>query len=51
VTSVRQTDEALFQQADVRASVDFDRLEVVLIITNFERAPGDSEPPGGPRNR
>jgi rod shape-determining protein MreC len=51
VTTVRQSDEALFQQADVRPSVDFDRLEVVLIITNFERAPGEAGPPDDPQNR
>ncbi len=46
VTSVHQSDEALFQQADVRPSVDFERLEVVLIITNFGRASGDAEAGG-----
>jgi rod shape-determining protein MreC len=50
VTTVRQSDEALFQQADVRPSVDFDQLEVVLIIINFDR-PTTDEPPGGPNDR
>lgn len=49
VTSVRQSDEALFQQADVRPSVDFSRLEVVLIIVSFRPASGDAEAGGGHR--
>jgi rod shape-determining protein MreC len=36
VTKVHQRDIEMFQQATVRPTVDFDRLEVVLIITNFQ---------------
>lgn len=35
VIEVRQKDYEMFQQAVLRPTVDFDRLEVVLIITNF----------------
>lgn len=35
VTSVRRRDFELFQEADVRPSVDFDEVEIVLVITNF----------------
>ncbi len=52
VIEVRQKDYEMFQQAVVRPTVDFDRLEVVLIITNFvplsleglEPAPGTASP-------
>ncbi len=36
VTGVRSQDYALFQSASVQPVVDFDRLEIVLVITNFE---------------
>lgn len=36
VTSSRQDDSRLFQEADVRSLVDLSRLESVLVITNFE---------------
>jgi rod shape-determining protein MreC len=35
VISVRKRDFELFQQAVIQPSVDFDRLQIVLIITNF----------------
>ncbi len=35
VVSVRSMDVELFQQAVVQTSVDFSRLEIVLVITNF----------------
>jgi rod shape-determining protein MreC len=35
VVSVRSVDVELFQQAVVQTSVDFSRLEIVLVITNF----------------
>jgi rod shape-determining protein MreC len=35
VVSVQQKDYELFQTAEVRPTVDFDRLEIVLVITNF----------------
>lgn len=36
VTSVRIDDSTLFQEAQVRSLVDFARLEIVQVITNFE---------------
>jgi rod shape-determining protein MreC len=35
VLSVRSLDVELFQQAAVQPTVDFSRLEIVLVITNF----------------
>ena len=35
VTSVRQFEFELFQEAEVRSLNDFDRLEIVLVLTNF----------------
>lgn len=35
VISVRKRDFELFQQAVIQSSVDFDRLQIVLVITNF----------------
>jgi len=36
VTSVRQFEFELFQEAEVRSLIDFDTLELVLVITSFE---------------
>ncbi len=36
VTSVRQFEFELFQEAEVRSLIDFDTLELVLIISSFE---------------
>ena len=36
VTSSRIEDTNLFQEAQVRSLIDFNRLEIVLVITNFE---------------
>jgi len=36
VSAVYKRDIEMFQQAEIKPTVDFDRLEVVLIITNFE---------------
>ena len=36
VTAVHKRDIELFQQAEIKPTVDFDRLEIVLVITNFE---------------
>lgn len=36
VMNVRQSASELFQEAEVRPAVDFDRLEIVLVITDFE---------------
>ncbi len=36
VTSVRQFEFELFQEAEVRSLLDFETLEVVLVITSFE---------------
>jgi rod shape-determining protein MreC len=38
VTSSRLDDSKLFQEATVRSLIDFNRLEIVLVITNFEPA-------------
>jgi rod shape-determining protein MreC len=35
VLNVRKRDYELFQQATVQPAVDFARLEIVLVITNF----------------
>jgi len=40
VVEVRQRDYEIFQQAVVRPTVNFDRLEFVLVITNFRPLPG-----------
>ena len=42
VLNVRKRDFELFQQATIQPSVDFARLEIVLVITNFR--PVDIEP-------
>ncbi|HID63809.1 MAG TPA: rod shape-determining protein MreC [Anaerolineae bacterium] len=36
VTAVHKRDIEMFQQAEIKPTVDFDRLEIVLVITNFE---------------
>lgn len=36
ITGVRQQDYDLFQSASMQPVVDFDQLEIVLVITNFE---------------
>jgi rod shape-determining protein MreC len=41
VTSVVKKDVELFQQAQIRPSVDFGRLEMVMVLTSFH--PIDSE--------
>jgi rod shape-determining protein MreC len=43
VTAVYQRDIEMFQQADIRPTVDFNNLEIVLVITNF--LPDDFENP------
>ena len=45
IVEVRQRDYEMFQQATIRPTVNFDRLEVVLVITNFQPLPGE---PGEP---
>jgi rod shape-determining protein MreC len=42
VLNVRKRDFELFQQASIQPAVDFARLEIVLVITNFR--PVDIEP-------
>ena len=42
VVEIIQKDYEIFQQAIIRPTVDFDRLEIVLVITNF--SPLTSEP-------
>lgn len=39
VTNIRQRDFEIFQQAVIQPSVDFDELELVLVITNFRPLP------------
>lgn len=36
VTAVHRRDIEMFQQAEIKPTVDFERLEIVLVITNFE---------------
>jgi rod shape-determining protein MreC len=36
VTAVHRLDIEMFQQAEIKPTVDFERLEIVLVITNFE---------------
>ncbi len=38
VTNSRQNDSKLFQEAQVRSLVDFNRLEIVLVVTSFTPA-------------
>lgn len=45
VTNIRQRDFEIFQQAIVQPSVDFDELELVLVITNFRPLPFQQSPP------
>jgi rod shape-determining protein MreC len=45
VTDVRQMDFELYQAATVRPAVDFARLELVLVITTFERISFEEEEP------
>lgn len=45
IVEVRQRDYEMFQQATIRPTVNFDRLEFVLVITNFVPLPGE---PGEP---
>ena len=42
IVNVRKRDYELFQQATIQSSVDFSRLEIVLVITNFR--PLDIQP-------
>jgi rod shape-determining protein MreC len=42
ILNVRKRDFELFQQATIQPAVDFARLEIVLVITNFR--PVDIEP-------
>lgn len=41
VVEVNKRDFDMFQQAVVRSTVNFDRLEFVLVITNFQPLPGE----------
>jgi rod shape-determining protein MreC len=43
VTEIARRDIDLFQSARVRPAVDFNRLELVLVITNFEKLPVEPE--------
>jgi rod shape-determining protein MreC len=43
VESVRRKDYEMYQQAIVRPTVNFDRLEIVLVITNFKPKPGQPD--------
>jgi len=45
VVSVHQRDYEMFQQATIRPTVNFDRLEFVLVITNFQPLPGQPAEP------
>jgi len=45
VVEVRQRDYEIFQQATVRPTVNFDRLEFVQVITNFRALPNQPDEP------
>jgi rod shape-determining protein MreC len=45
VVEVRQRDYEMFQQAMIRPTVNFDRLEFVQVITNFQPLPGPPDEP------
>lgn len=45
VLNVRRRDYELFQQAVIQSSVDFDSLQIVLVITNFRPLPVESISP------
>jgi len=45
VVEVRQRDYEMFQQATVRPTVNFDRLEFVQVITNFRPLPNQPDEP------
>lgn len=44
VANIERHDIDLYQRAVLRAAVDFERLEVLLVITDFEPVFGDDEP-------
>jgi len=44
VTAVHQQDIEMFQRASIRPTVDFNKLEIVQVITNFERTPERVQP-------
>jgi rod shape-determining protein MreC len=44
VISVRKRDYDLFQQAVIQPSIDIDKLEIVLVITNFRPIPEEAGP-------
>ncbi len=45
IVEVRKRDYDMFQEAVVRPTVNFDQLEVVLVITNFKPLPGQPDEP------
>jgi rod shape-determining protein MreC len=45
IVEVRKRDYDMFQEAVVRPTVNFDQLEVVLVITNFKPLPGEPDEP------
>lgn len=45
VVSVRRRDFELFQQAVIQPSVDFERLQIVLVITNYNPITGAGQEP------
>jgi cell shape-determining protein MreC len=47
VTGVERKDFELYQTATVQPTVDFDHLEVVLIITDFEPIEGTEDTDSG----
>ncbi|MSP11517.1 MAG: rod shape-determining protein MreC [Chloroflexi bacterium] len=43
VTTVKRRDVDMFQEAEVQATVDFSRLELVMVVTNFTLAEDQSQ--------
>lgn len=49
VTTVRQNDVAKWQEATIRPSVDFDALELVMVVTAWQSSSGEGADPGADR--
>jgi cell shape-determining protein MreC len=45
VVEVLKNDNLMFQSAVIQPTVDFDRMELVLVITNFPAEPPPEEEP------
>ena len=50
VTEVRQNDVAKWQDATIRPSVDFDALELVMVVSNWRPSTDEAVDPGADRS-